>query len=66
MKLEPDEYVRSHKAFQRPFCNYCFDKCGKIAGGARENLEIESGDKVVSPEHYLTEPESRKRLKGRK
>jgi hypothetical protein len=26
VKLEPDEYVRSHKAFQRPFCNYCFDE----------------------------------------
>ncbi|MCK9264902.1 MAG: HEAT repeat domain-containing protein [Deltaproteobacteria bacterium] len=24
--LEPDEYIRSHKAFQRPFCNYCFDE----------------------------------------
>ncbi len=26
VKLEPDEYVRSHKTFQRPFCNYCFDE----------------------------------------
>ncbi|MCL7489411.1 MAG: HEAT repeat domain-containing protein [Desulfobulbaceae bacterium] len=26
VKLEPDEYLRSHKAFQRPFCNYCFDE----------------------------------------
>ncbi len=26
VKLEPDEYVRSHKAFQRLFCNYCFDE----------------------------------------
>ncbi|MBU0728719.1 MAG: HEAT repeat domain-containing protein, partial [Proteobacteria bacterium] len=26
VKLAPDEYVRSHKAFQRPFCNYCFDE----------------------------------------
>jgi hypothetical protein len=26
VKLEPDEYVRSQKAFQRPFCNYCFDE----------------------------------------
>ena len=25
-RLEPDEYVRSRKAFQRPFCNYCFDE----------------------------------------
>lgn len=26
VKLEADEYTRSHKAFQRPFCNYCFDE----------------------------------------
>lgn len=26
VRLEPDEYVRSQKAFQRPFCNYCFDE----------------------------------------
>jgi hypothetical protein len=26
VKLEHDEYVRSQKAFQRPFCNYCFDE----------------------------------------
>ena len=39
-------------------------KGGKIAGDAREKLEIETGDKVVNSENYLTEPESRKRLKG--
>lgn len=26
VKLEADEYIRSQKAFQRPFCNYCFDE----------------------------------------
>jgi len=26
VRLEADEYARSHKAFQRPFCNYCFDE----------------------------------------
>ena len=26
VELEHDEYVRSHKAFQRPFCNHCFDE----------------------------------------
>lgn len=26
VKLEADEYLRSQKAFQRPFCNYCFDE----------------------------------------
>ncbi len=38
-------------------------KGGRIAGEAREKLEVETGEKVVSPENYLTEPESRKRLK---
>lgn len=26
VELESDEFVRSQKAFQRPFCNYCFDE----------------------------------------
>ena len=26
VELEHDEFVRSQKAFQRPFCNYCFDE----------------------------------------
>jgi hypothetical protein len=26
VKLDPDEFIRSKKAFQRPFCNYCFDE----------------------------------------
>jgi len=41
-------------------------KGGKISGDARKKLEKETGDKVVSPENYLTEPESRKRLKYKK
>ncbi len=41
-------------------------KGGKIAGDAREKLEIETGDKVTIAENFLTEPESKKRLKGKK
>lgn len=41
-------------------------KGGRIAGEAREKLEIETGDKVVAPDNYLTEPESRKRLAAKK
>ena len=41
-------------------------KGGRIAGGAREKLEKESGARVISPENYLNEPESRKRLKDKK
>jgi len=43
-------------------------KGGKIAGDARKNLEIESGEKVTTPENYLDEPESlkRKRLKDKR
>jgi hypothetical protein len=41
-------------------------KGGKISGGARKKLEKETGEKVVSPENYLTEPESRKRLTRKK
>lgn len=38
-------------------------KGGRIAGDARENLEKESGRKVVSDENYLDAPEKQKRLK---
>ena len=41
-------------------------KGGRIAGEAREKLEKETGEKVVSENNFLTEPESRKRLKARK
>jgi hypothetical protein len=36
---------------------------GTVAGNARRELERRSGRKVVSRENYLTEPESRKRLR---
>jgi hypothetical protein len=39
-------------------------KGGEVAGTARKDLEKKTGKKVVSPENYLTEPESRKRLKS--
>lgn len=41
-------------------------KGGCIAGDAREKLEIETGTRVVTEDNYLTEPESRKRLTGKK
>jgi hypothetical protein len=41
-------------------------KGGRIAGEAREKLEQETGSKVATPENYLDEPESRKRLKHKK
>jgi hypothetical protein len=36
-------------------------KGGRIAGEAREKLEVETGSRVSTPENYLDEPESRKR-----
>ncbi len=36
-------------------------KGGKIAGDARKKLEIETGEKVVSRDNYLIEPEKEKR-----
>jgi hypothetical protein len=41
-------------------------KGGRIAGEAREKLEVETDNKVASSENYLTEPESCKRLRGKK
>jgi hypothetical protein len=37
-------------------------KGGRIAGEAREKLEVETGEQVVSPENFLAEPEHNKRL----
>ena len=36
-------------------------KGGTIAGSARKQLEIDSGEKVVSPENYLQESDTQKR-----
>lgn len=41
-------------------------KGGKIAGDAREDLEKESGRKVVSQDNYLDAPEKQKRLTNKK
>jgi len=38
-------------------------KGGEVAGTARKDLEKKTGKRVVSSKNYLTEPESRKRLK---
>jgi len=37
-------------------------KGGRIAGDARNKLELETGEPVVTSENYLLEPENRKRL----
>ena len=41
-------------------------KGGKIAGDAREKLEVETANKVVTSENYFVELKGRKRLKGKK
>ncbi len=38
---------------------------GKIAGDAKANLELESGEKVTASENYLKEPEAQKRKRLR-
>ncbi|MBU4318742.1 MAG: Bro-N domain-containing protein [Proteobacteria bacterium] len=40
-------------------------KGGRISGQAREKLEEETGESVVTPENYLLEPESLKRLSSK-
>lgn len=39
---------------------------GAVAGKARRDLERKTGKRVVSPENYLAEPESRKKLSAAK
>ena len=38
-------------------------KGGRIAGEAREKLEIESGKKVSTKENYLSNPQNRNKIK---
>ena len=53
--------ARSKDAQGFPENKTAAQKGGKIAGDARKNLEIESGEPVANPENYLGEPESKKR-----
>lgn len=60
------EIARKQDAQGFPENRVAAHKGGRIAGEAREKLEVETGEKVSTGENYLDEPESRKRLKGRK
>ncbi|MBN2793692.1 MAG: Bro-N domain-containing protein [Desulfuromonadales bacterium] len=60
------EIARKQDAQGFPENKVAAHKGGRIAGDARENLELETGEKVVTAENYLVEAESKKRLKGRK
>lgn len=58
------EIARKQDARGFPENKVAAHKGGRIAGEAREKLEVETGERVVTPENYLTEPESKKRLKN--
>jgi len=60
------EIARKQDAQGFPENKIAAHKGGRIAGEAREKLEIETGEKVVSQDNYLAEPESRKRLTRKK
>ena len=60
------EIARKQDALGFPENKVAARKGGKIAGDAREELEIETEDNVVSSENYLTGPEGRKRLQAKK
>ena len=60
------EITRKHDAQDFGENKTAARKGGRIAGEAREKLEKETGEKVVTPENYLVEPESRKRLAVKK
>lgn len=57
------EIARKHDAQGFGENKVAAHKGGRIAGDARERLEKETGAQVVTSENYLSEPESRKRLK---
>ncbi|MDP2158640.1 MAG: Bro-N domain-containing protein [Nitrospirota bacterium] len=56
------EITRTHDARGFNENKTAAKKGGRIAGDARIKLEKETKKKVVSPENYLIEPESKKRL----
>jgi len=56
------EIARKQDAQGFPENKAAAHKGGRIAGEAREKLEVETGERVVTPENFLVEPESRKRL----
>ncbi len=58
------EIARKQDAKGFPENKVAARKGGKIAGDAREKLEIETGEKVATQENYLTEPESLKRQRN--
>jgi hypothetical protein len=58
------EITRKHDARGLSKNKVAARKGGRIAGEAREKLEGETGERVVTPENFLTEPESKKRLKN--
>jgi len=60
------EITRKQDAQGLPENKVAASKGGRIAGEAREKLEAETGKKIVSPDNFLNEPESRKQLKGKK
>jgi DNA-damage-inducible protein D len=60
------EITRKQDARGLPENKVAARKGGRIAGVAREKLEAETGAKIVSPNNFLSEPESRKQLKGKK
>jgi DNA-damage-inducible protein D len=56
------EITRNRNSKGFPLLKDSAHRGGKIAGDARNKLEIESGRKVVTSENYLDAPEGRKRL----
>jgi len=59
------EIARKQDAQGFPENRVAASKGGKIAADAREKLEIETGEKVVTQDSFLIEPESKKRLKDK-
>lgn len=59
------EIARNQNAQGFPQNKIVARKGGRIAGEAREKLELETKKKVITSDNYLAEPESKKRLKAK-
>ena len=59
------EIARKQDAQGFPENKVAAHKGGRIAGEAREKLEVETGETVSTAENFLVEPEEKKRVKGK-
>ncbi len=60
VKLEHDEYIRSQKAFQRPFCDHCFDEVFLDRRNFETKVELQK--KIRTPDGTWVQSDGERRI----